>query len=325
MSKPKAFVEPTFEALLKEYIDFAVGYVASDNQEQAQSLREALENNSELAAQLVQSFVMKRIGEIREQNYWALQMFRQFVTESDMVDLLALQYQLKRQVLVPADDSVFPPKPALMESNESLLQRFDLAPYQFHTTGTRAGYRFHALTLDERPTITVDSEEEAVVMRFEFPKEATPNPVKDAAARTTEPNSGKVTVALVSRENIDGTASAELISRASTYLNRDDIAQESDELTVKSGTPKPYKMNVVVYTGGDPSNDISKADAQAAATLFADKAHKLEGRVDRLELGHVFYSLNAKRVVINEPLQDVVCSWDEMPYCTEVVIHVRAE
>ncbi|MEZ8095781.1 baseplate J/gp47 family protein [Photobacterium swingsii] len=325
MSTPQAFAIPEFETLYRDYTAFAVKYVSQQDPEKGQLLAKAFANESELLAQSTQAFLIKRIAEIREQNYWALQQFRKFVTESDMVDLLALQYGLKRQVIEPGDDSVFPAKPPKLESNEDLLRRFDLAPYQFHTTGTRAGYKFHALTLDERPRITIEPEPNAVVMRFEFSDIERPVPIKDAVARMLEPNSGKVTVAILSRETPDGTASQALIDRVSNYMNRDDIAQESDEITVKSASPKSYKIEATLFTGAEPGNDISNDEALQAAWDFAEKSHRLEGRIDRLELGHEFYQLGVKRVAIAQPTADVVCDWDEAPHCVEVVINVRAE
>lgn len=324
-NRPKAFQEPDFETLLNEYINFAVEHCAASDKEKAVYLQEALTNDSELLAQVLQALVLKYIADTREKNYWALQMFRKFVIESDMVDLIALQYNLKRQVLQPADTSVFPPKPAVLESNDDLLRRFDLAPYQFHTTGTRSGYRFHALTLDERPVIKIESDTDAVVVRYEFPKSAQPALVKDAQARMTEPNSGKVAVALLSRETTNGIPSDELLERASKYLNRDDIAQESDEITTKAARLKPYKINVVLYTGADPNNHITRAQAQQTATDFAERKHRFEEVIDVEEIGHEFYKLGVKRVKVLEPSSDVVCQWDEAPYCTEVTIDVRAE
>lgn len=324
-NRPKAFQEPDFETLLNEYINFAVEHCAASDKEKAVYLQEALTNDSELLAQVLQALVLKYIADTREKNYWALQMFRKFVTESDMVDLMALQYNLKRQVLQPADTSVFPPKPAVLESNDDLLRRFDLAPYQFHTTGTRSGYRFHALTLDERPVIKIESDTDAVVVRYEFPKSAQPALVKDAQARMTEPNSGKVAVALLSRETTNGIPSDELLERASKYLNRDDIAQESDEITTKAARLKPYKINVALYTGADPNNHITRAQAQQTAIDFAERKHRFEEVIDVEEIGHEFYKLGVKRVKVLEPSSDVVCQWDEAPYCTEVTIDVRAE
>lgn len=324
MSVPEAFTIPNFEDLFAEFKQAAVDYVAQTDSDKAASLEQAFNNEAELLSQVTASFIIKHQAMLREQNYWALQMFRKFVTESDMVDLLSMQYGLTRQTVTPADDSVFPPVEAEMESNEDLLRRFDLAPYQFHTTGTRQGYKFHALTLDARPYITIESEETAVTMRFEFPTEAQPVPVKDAAARMLEPNTGKVEVAILSRESADGTASSELLERVSKYLNRDDIAQESDDITVKSVTPKPYTIEAVCYTDGDPNNDVSQEDAVTAVQAFVDSQQKLEGRIDRLELGHVLYDLGYSRVELSLPVADVVCNWDEAPYCEEIVIDVRA-
>ncbi|EKO3578657.1 baseplate J/gp47 family protein [Vibrio metschnikovii] len=324
-NRPKAFQEPDFEMLLNEYINFAVEHCAASDKEKAVYLQEALTNDGELLAQVLQALVLKYIADTREKNYWALQMFRKFVTESDMVDLMALQYNLKRQVLQPADTSVFPPKPAVLESNDDLLRRFDLAPYQFHTTGTRSGYRFHALTLDERPVIKIESDIDAVVVRYEFPKTAQPALVKDAQARMTEPNSGKVAIAILSRETTNGIPSAELLERAGKYLNRDDIAQESDEITTKAARLKPYKINVVLYTGADPNNHIAHSDARKAADVFVERKHRLGSMIDVEEIGHEFYKLGVKRVKVLEPVGDVICNWDEAPHCTEVTIDVRAE
>lgn len=325
MSLPDAFQTPHFEALLADYIAYVLGYVAAKKPDLKDDIAEALSNEGELLAQVIQALVLKRIAEKREDNYQAMQMFRKFVTESSMVDLLALQYNLQRQILVPANESIFPPVPAVMESDHDLLRRFDLAPYQFHCTGTRAGYKFHALTLDEKPVVKIDSDETGVTMRFEFPQARQPNLVKDAEARTIEPHSGKVIVSVLSRESDDGISSDALLLRVSDYLNRDDIAQESDEITVKSARIKPYRIHATLFTGGDPNHDITKMKATEQARLFSDLAHRLNGRVDRLKLGDVFYGLNPRRVVLDEPAQDVVCAWDEAPHCTEILIDVRAE
>ncbi|CAG9001772.1 MAG: hypothetical protein CENE_03799 [Candidatus Celerinatantimonas neptuna] len=321
----QAFVVPDFETLLAEYQTAAVNYVAAKDADVGNALKEALANDSELLAQITQAFVVKRQAEIREQNYWARQMFRKYVSESDMIDLLALQYNLKRQTIRAADTSVFPPTAAVMESDDSLLKRFDLAPYQFHTTGTRKGYRFHALTLGERPVTTIETQENGdVLMRFSFPdvKEAL---VKDAQARMVSPNSGQVAVAVLSRQSADGTASATLLKTVSDYLNRDDIAQESDTITTQSASIKVYQIEATLFTGGDPAHSVDQAAAVQSAQLFANQRHRLSQRIDRLELGNLLYGLDPLRVVLTHPASDVVCDWDEAPYCTGVTIHVSAQ
>ncbi|OOF25049.1 baseplate J protein [Salinivibrio proteolyticus] len=321
---PQAFTTPDFETLLTNYKQHVIEYVAAKDPDNREAVTEALNNEGELLAQVLEALMTKRLAEKREDNHQALQMFRRFVTESEMVDLLALQYNLKRQTIEPADTSVFPPKPAVMESDEDLLRRFDLAPYQFHTTGTRMGYKFHALTLDERPTISIETTETGVLMRYDFPTESQPALVKDAEPRMREPNSGKVDVALLSRETEDGTPSAALIARAEQYLNRDDIAQESDEITVVPARITPYRIHATLFTGGEPAHDVNQADAVATAQQFAESQHRLNTRIDRLKLGELLYSLNPKRVELHEPAADIVCDWDEAPHCTEVIIDVKA-
>ena len=325
MSVPDAFKTPNFEVLLDEYLSYVLEYVSSKNPELTPLVKDALNNDAGLLAQVIQALVLKYIAEKREDNHQAMQMFRKFVSESNMVDLLALQYNLKRQTLKKEDTSIFPPVAAVLESDEDLLRRFDLAPYQFHCTGTRMGYKFHALTLGERPIVKIESSETGVTMHFDFPKEAQPNVVKDASVRMTEAHSGKVCVAILSRENQEGIASEALLSRAHQYLNRDDIAQESDEISTKSAIIKPYRIRATLLTGGDPDHDITQITANAKAQDFANLSHKLNGRIDRLKLGEIFYGVNPVRVVLDEPAEDVICSWNEAPFCTEVLIDVRAE
>ncbi|CED71546.1 phage baseplate J-like protein [Aliivibrio wodanis] len=324
ISAPQAFQEPDFETLLSTYIDFAVEHCANKDQEKATLLRESLENDAELLAQITQALILKYIADIRENNYWALQMFRKYVTESDMVELMALQYNLKRQMLTPEDTSVYPPKLAVMESDEDLLKRFDLAPYQFHTTGTRMGYRYHALTLDERPIITLNTEDNVVTVRYEFPKEAVSNPVKDAQPRMVEPYTGKVCVAVLSRESHTGEPSEALLKRVLNYLNRDDIAQETDELTVKTPTFKDYKIHVIARTGANPNNDFSQMQGEAVAWAFAKGKFNLKMDIEIGEIEFEFRKLGIRPVVL-EPRENIVCDWDEVPRCTEVVIDVKAE
>lgn len=325
MNKPNAFSVPDFDSLMASFTVAAVDYVALKNVEKSALLATALQNKSELLTQVMESNMIQFQAMLREQNYWALQMFRKYVSETEMVDLLASQYQLTRQVIIPADTSVFPPVTAVMESNDDLLRRFDLAPYQFHCTGTRMGYKFHALTLDEKPFITVDGDEKGVTMRFEFPSEVQPALVKDASARMLEAYTGKVQVAILSRETESGIASEGLLNRVETYLNRDDIGQETDEVKAVSAVPVTYQYRAICYTDGDPSKDITKAAAKQTVSDFVSLSHKLNGRVDRLEAGHVLYALGFGRVELLSPVADIICAWNEAPYCTEIIIDVKAQ
>lgn len=324
---PQAFTTPDFETLLSNYKQHVIEYVAAKDPDNREAVTEALNNEGELLAQVLEALMTKRLAEKREDNHQALQMFRRFVTESEMVDLLALQYNLKRQTIEPADNSVFPPKPAVMESDEDLLRRFDLAPYQFHTTGTRMGYKFHALTLDERPTISIETTETGVLMRYDFHDVERPAPVKDAFARMLEPHSGRVEVAVLSRESERGDASSALLTRVENYLNRDDIAQESDHVTTRSARIRPYTIEATLYTDGRPSNDVSVEQSEKALRQFADDNHRLSRRIERLLIGNALYSMLPQpvRVELNQPAADVVCDWDEAPWCEEVIVHVKTE
>lgn len=319
--KVKPFAELRAHFIDSVFIPYAIEQVGTQT---AEAIATGLRSPNEVAALLLDCMVIYRQQETRNDNYLALQQFSETATDSQMIDLIVKRYgNLTRQVVTPADLTVFPPRAAVMESNESLLLRYSLSPYGLSTTGTRMGYRFHALTLGERPRITVEVESETVmVQRYEFEKTDGLERPKDAQARMIEPNTGKVELRVLAFSET-GEASQALCDAVLDYCNRDDIAQESDTLTVNSAEILPYAIDIVVTEYSEPNQLVNKPALDAELQAYAASQHRLGGLIQRTRIYQIAHNFKAVDITIKHPTEDVECTWQQAPHCTGVTSLVQ--
>jgi phage-related baseplate assembly protein len=210
-----------------------------------------------------------------------------------------------------------------MESDSSLLLRYSLAPYGLATTGTRTGYKFHAMTLGERPLITVYRESENVIIqRFEFTSTEGVIRPKDAEPRMVTPNSGEVQIRVLSPIG-DGTADQALQDAVLAYCSRPDIAQESDYLTTASADINPYSITIEAWEETAPTRLIDREGLKQALNAYGKEQHKLGGTIQRSRIHQIAHNYNATRLNILSPTSDVTCDWFEAPYCQGVTVNVR--
>lgn len=314
--KVKPFSELREQFIKGVFIPYATSQVGG---EMAQQLAAGLESPNECAALLLDCMILYRQQETRNDNYLALQQFSQTATDSDMIDLIVGRFQIERQVIEPADNSVFPPKAAVMESDESLLLRYSLAPFALATTGTRLGYRYHALTIGTEPLKSVEVESSnVVVMRYEFVNDDGVERPKDADARMLTPQSGEVSVRILSFQG-DGQASQSLCDAVFNYLSRDDIGQESDTLTVDSAEIVTFEIDIEVMETPEPNKLVDRTALTNDLWDYVKKQHKLGGRIQHSKLDQIAHNHNADEIVIKKPVEsDLKCEWYQAPFCTGV-------
>jgi phage-related baseplate assembly protein len=315
---------PPFEALLSKVKSGLLDYIAERSPEDVAEVKQTLANEAELLTKFVEGFTVILQNQIRQFNSQAQQMFGMYATDNAMVDLIASQLGVQRQVLSPGNPDAFPPVPPTMESNESVLTRYYLAAYALASTGTRSGYRFHAMTLGGRPIVKVESPEpKTVVVKYEFLEHERAGETKDAQARQVEP--GVVDCYILSHAG-NGYPSIELIDATQAYLERDDIAQETDLITVKPPTIRTWRCDAHLYIRPGPDAEVVKAAAEMAVRDYAAEQHRLGGRIEPSMLYNVIMtSTGAHRGEITEPAQPLRCAYSEAPYLESVQIIVSTE
>lgn len=324
LPKPEILTTPNFDDLFKTVKQSVLAYLEGNAPDDVAGVKETFENEAELLTKFTQAFTVILQSHFRQMNAQALQMFGMYATDDAMVDLIASQLGVERQILDEGDPNAFPPVPPTVESNEALLTRYYLAAYALATTGTRSGYRFNAMTLGGRPKVTVESPSKSkVVVTYEFEPHEMAGQTKDAQARRVAP--GEVDCFILAHTNNGAPADA-LIAATQQYMQRDDIAQETDLLTVKAPTIKPWSCDAVLYIRTGPDAEVVKAAAEKAVREYAKQQHRLGGGIELSMLYSVLLkTTGAHRGDILQPTEPLRCQYNEAPYLESVQITVSTE
>ena len=324
LPKPDIITTPSFEVLLANVKSDVLTYLQEEAPEDVDAVRETFDNKAELLTKFTEAFTVILQSHFRQMNAQAQQMFGMYATDNDMVDLIASQLDVRRQILTPGYPNAFPVIPPEMESNESLLTRYYLAAYALASTGTRSGYRFHAMTLGGRPSVQIDSSQQnKVVVTYEFADHEQAGLTKDAEARRASP--GVVDCFILTHAG-NGEPAQSLIDATQTYLERDDIAQETDLITVKSPTIQNWSCEAQLYIRPGPDSDVIKLAAEKAVQDYALTQHRLGGSIEPSMLYSVLLkTTGAHRGDIIKPAQPLRCVHSEAPYLESIKITVSTE
>jgi len=318
---PDFIVTPVFEALLASIKNDVFSYFEQHAPAELDAIKETLQNEAELLTKFTEAITTIIQSHFRKMNEQAKQMFGMYATDNAMIDLIASQLNVQRLVLDEGDPNAFPVVPPTMESNHALLTRYYLAAYSLASTGTRGGYRFHALTLGGRPSVNIDSSQRnKVVVTYEFVDHELAGTTKDAQARQVSP--GVVDCYILSHED-SGLASDELIDATQVYMSSDEIAQETDLLTVKKGTIKLWSCVADVYISSAPDPQLIKESVIKAVQQYADKQHRLDADIEPSMLYNIILAgTGAHKANLITPAQPILCDFKEAPYLESIQINI---
>ena len=159
------------------------------------------------------------------------------------LDQLGANWNLSRNVITPADNTTFPPTPAVLENDSDFRARIQLAPEALSVAGPVGAYVFWAKTVSDVLDVSVES-----------------------------PTPGAVVLSILSRAN-GGLASDATLSAVRTAL--EDVRPLTDQLTVSSATLVNYAIagTIFTYDGPDPATVI--ADAGTSAATYAANQKRL--------------------------------------------------
>lgn len=318
LAEPAIVTVEAFEDLLAEFKTFVVEYVGARSPASAAKLVDSLENESELLTLALEAFCVRLQTHERKYNARIKQMLAWWATGTNLDARLA-DMGLERQLLDPGDPAAFPPIPPVYESDDDARLRYYLAPHA-PAAGSRMQYRREIFTLGERPVVTVDSTASGVVtVTYTFDPDGFAAQVKDGNARRTAP--GEVMVTVLSREG-DGASSTQLLEGVRRHFARPDVRPETDLVTVQGAQIKPYKIRVIARINSGPDSGLTRVAAQQQLQGYADTCHRLEGRVDPSWIDYTLHSAGAVQLEILEPLEPIVTSAFEAPYCTAVDVEV---
>lgn len=281
-----------------------------------------LENDAELASIVLQACAQVLTVRERRLNDKIRSILMLWAKGSNL-DARVGELGVKRQIIKKGDSSAYPPVPDEFESDEDVLIRALLAPFGFGTTGSELGYQFHAMTLGERPVITVNSPVEGeITLTYTFPETSRTAEVKDARARMAAPETGKMNIWILSRAG-DGTPSAELLQAETDYLNRADVRLGTDTLTVLPATIVPYQIHVRLHGSRWPGGEVDVTPVEQLLGDYAEGIHRLQTYVDPGHIDHLCrLPQTVSRAEVLQPAAPIQCAVNEAPYCTGITVEV---
>lgn len=190
---------------------------------------------------------------------------------------------LARHVIEDADPSAYPPKPAVMEDDETLRARIQIAPEGLTTAGSPGSYIYHALNASAD--------------------------VK--AARPWRSAPGETTVAILSRE-ANGQAPETLTDHVRDYLlPRTPLCAD---LVVQSAQIHEYIVaGVITFLPGYATQDLL-VRCELALEAHCTRMHGLGIDITRAGLTHALYLEGVQNVVLTSPAADIICNNGEAAF-----------
>lgn len=260
------------------------------------------EEQAQIAARL--EIESEPLTKLLQENTYRETVWRQRVNEASLANLLATargtdleqlagNFNVKRLVIQEGKANAVPPVPKLMESDDSLRERAQMAWEGLSTAGPRNSYIFHARAADGR--------------------------VADATAESPTPAAVVVTVQGMLA---DGTAEPDLLTVVKAYLSDDDRRPVADRLTVQGAQIIRYRIKARLYllTSG-PETEPVRAAAEQRLRAYVHQRRRLGMEVSESAI-HAALHVEGVRKVDLENWSDVVATPYQAPYCTDIQIAV---
>lgn len=289
---PEVVEQIDFETILAERKAYLVSLYPADQQAE---IAARLELESEPLTKLLQENAYRELVWRQRVNEAALANMLAYAAGSDL-EQLAANYNVKRLVVTPGDPSAVPPIAEVLEDDDSLRERAQMAWEGLSTAGPRNSYIFHARAADGR--------------------------VADATATSPSPAVAVVTIQAMAG---DGTAPPDLVAAVQAYLSDEDRRPVADRLTVQGAQVLPYSVTATLYlnTAGPESEPIMEA-AEAALLAFVHQRRRLGLEVSASAI-HAALHVEGVRKVVLAGWVDIVATEAQAPYCTGVTLSLGAE
>lgn len=236
------------------------------------------------------------LNKLLQENAYRELVWRQRVNEAALATLLAkargadldqvaANYNVRRLVVTPATDQA----PAVMEGDDALRERAQMAFEGLSTAGPRNAYVYHARSADGR--------------------------VADATAVSPAPAEVVVTVQALAG---DGSAPADLLAGVLAALSDEDVRPVADRVTVQGAQILPYSVTATLYlasTGPEAEPILAAAEARCRALVNARRRLGVEVSASAL---HAALHVEGVRKVQLNGWADIVPTAYQAGYCTGI-------
>lgn len=240
------------------------------------------------------------------------------------IEYLGERFNVKRQIVTPANPDAIPPVAQVKEDIERYRARIQLSLEGYSTAGPRGAYVFHALAASpDVKDVAVDSP------RFEWltltPEQKAVLPLGAVVltcphtAGLDKPLPGDVAISVLSATG-NGTASDALNTLVLSKLSDEDIRPLSDRPRTLASTVQEYAVvaKLIVYRG--PSPDSIEQAENKRLTEYVKAQHKLglgstlAGIIAALKVQGVH------DVVLTTPTANIDVTLHQAAFCTAITL-----
>tara|TARA_Y100001949_G_scaffold163033_2_gene156579 strand:- start:1574 stop:2485 length:912 start_codon:yes stop_codon:yes gene_type:complete len=286
---PDVIEQLDYEQILAERKAYAVSLWPAAQQAQVAA---TLELESEPLTKLLQESAYRETLLRQRVNEAALAVLLPFAKGADL-EQIGARFNVARLVITPANSSAVPPVAAVMESDDSLRERIQMAMEGLSTAGPRNAYIFHARSADGR--------------------------VADASC--ISPSPAEVVVTVQSALG-DGTAEPDLLATVAAYLGDEDRRPVADRLTVQSAEVLAYSVTAVLHLNTvGPEAEPIRAAAETRLAALVNQRRRLGLEVNRSALDAALHIEGVRRVELPGWV-DIVATEAQAPYCTGYYVTV---
>ena len=289
LDAPKVLEDLDFESLLA---DRKAEFIALFPQDERAFWQARLSLESEPIAKLLQEVVYLQLMERNRINNAAKATMLAYASGSDL-DVIAANYNVKRQVIQEANNNVTPKIPEILEDDTSLRLRTQLAFEGLSVAGPRSAYIFHALSA--HPDV--------------------------ADVSVVSPQPANVTVTILSR-NGQGEADENILNVVRAKLNDDDIRPIGDRVIVQSAVIQSYEIRAKLHLYRGPEYEPIKAAALKKLTAYTKEKHRLGRDISLSGIYAALHLEGVQRVELISPTADIVLPSTKSAYCTAINLEI---
>lgn len=289
LDAPKVLEDLDFESLLA---DRKAEFIALFPQDERAFWQARLNLESEPITKLLQEVVYLQLMERNRINNAAKATMLAYASGSDL-DVIAANYNVKRQVIQEANNNVTPKIPQILEDDTSLRLRTQLAFEGLSVAGPRSAYIFHALSA--HPDV--------------------------ADVSVVSPQPANVTVTILSR-NGQGEANENLLNVVRAKLNDDDIRPIGDRVIVQSAVIQSYEIRAKLHLYRGPEYEPIKAAALKKLTAYTEEKHRLGRDISLSGIYAALHLEGVQRVELISPTADIVLPSSKSAYCTAINLEI---
>lgn len=289
LDAPKVLEDLDFESLLA---DRKTEFIALFPQDERAFWQVRLSLESEPITKLLQEVVYLQLMERNRINNAAKATMLAYASGSDL-DVIAANYNVKRQVIQEANNNVTPKIPEILEDDTSLRLRTQLAFEGLSVAGPRSAYIFQALSA--HPDV--------------------------ADVSVVSPQPANVTVTILSR-NGQGEANENLLNVVRAKLNDDDIRPIGDRVIVQSAVIQSYEIRAKLHLYRGPEYEPIKAAALKKLTAYTEEKHRLGRDISLSGIYAALHLEGVQRVELISPTADIVLPSSKSAYCTAINLEI---